>query len=213
MGVSHVTRFGAAALLACLSLTVVLHGQHQRRDGLVPEFMILDLNGDGIRLSSVADGVRFSFASGQPPEPTAWTARGSGDAFVVIDQNRDGRITSSEEILGGIFGPPNGFEYLIRVAAGRGAPPPHLETSHPLFRQLVLWTDANHDGQSAEDELQSLQYAGFTAVDLAGVRTVTELPDAGGNVVTRRGRAWRERNGVGIEIVTVRLASAATAGR
>ncbi len=211
-GHNGVHRFGATAIVACLTGLVAVRGQHVRGDGLVPEFMIVDLNGDGIRLSAVADGVRFTFAAGRAPAQTAWIARGAGDAFVVIDQNRDGRITSAGELLGGILGPPNGFEYLARVAAGRGAAPSRLDTTHPLFRQLLLWTDANHDGQSSEDELQSLQYAGFRAFDLARVRTLEQAADAGGNVVTRRGTVVRGCDGRGeVAVVTVRLAGAAVA--
>jgi len=214
MAATQLTRLGASALLSCLATLTLVHGQHQRSDGLVPELMLIDLDANGIRLSSVADGVKFVFAGGRPPEQTAWTLSGAGDAFVVIDQNSDGRITSTQEILGGILGPPNGFEYLSRVTAGLGDPLPRLDKSDPLFQRLVLWTDTNHDGRSAETELQSLQYAGFHELDLAGVAVVNEPPDAAGNLVTRRGRALRGRSGKdAAEVITVRLAGTSIAGR
>jgi hypothetical protein len=214
MANTRLARLGVLGFLASAAALVPVQGQHLRRDGLVPELMLIDLDGNGIRLSSVADGVSFVFAGGRPPEQTAWTLLGSRDAFVAIDQNRDGRIASSEEILGGLLGPPNGFEYLSRVLAGRGDPPPRLELGHPLFRQVVLWTDTNHDGQSQEPELQSLEYAGFVSVDLSGVGLVNEPPDAAGNVVTRRGKAMRgQPGGNAAEVITVRLAGTSSAGQ
>jgi hypothetical protein len=193
--------------LLWLAATILVRGQHLRYDGLLPEFMLIDLDGNGIHFTSADDGVRFTFAEGRSPEQTAWTLRGAGDAFVAIDRDRNGRITSADELLGGKVGPPNGFEYLSRVMAGPGrGSPPRLDRSDPVFRQLVLWTDIDHDGQSAEGELQSLEYAGFVAIDLAGVAVVNDPPDAAGNVVTRRGRAMRGPNGLNpAELITVRL--------
>lgn len=207
-------RLRAQALmwLLWLAATALLHGQHRRYDGLIPEFMLVDLDGNGVHLTSANEGVRFTFVDGHPPEQTAWTSRGSADAFVAIDRDRNGRITSADELLGGKMGPPNGFDYLSRVLAGpRRNVPPQVDKSDPVFRQLVLWTDVNHDGQSAEAELQSLEYAGFVSIDLAGVAVLDGLSDASGNVMTRRGKAMRGLDGRDIaELITVRLSGGKT---
>lgn len=103
----------AALLTLALTHVSALEAiQHARPDGLEPELLVIDLDGDGIQLSSFDSGVSFVFAPPSQPVKTSWTAAGSADAFIGIDGNRDGRITSVRELLGGLLGPPNGLAYL-----------------------------------------------------------------------------------------------------
>ncbi len=185
---------------------MVAHAQHQRSDGLIPELMLVDLDGNGIELSSAADGVRFAFVTGTSVQ-TAWTLKGSRDSFIVIDRNGDGKIVSVAEIPGGILGPPNGFEYLRAVAFGQsGGSGGRIEKSNLLFSRLLVWTDADHDGLSSEDELQSLEYAGFDAIELPVSESQRPTPDKHGNVTTASGRATRAvPGGRSVNVVTVRF--------
>ena len=81
-----------------------------------------------------------------------------------------------------------------------------------VFSRLIVWTDSNHDGQTAEEELQSLAYAGFTAIDLAGIVRL-ERTDTSGNVTTARSVARRPPGSPtqSVELITVRLAGPAAA--
>jgi hypothetical protein len=193
-------------LVTWLAAAVAVAGQHPRGDGLVPELMLIDLDGDGIRLTSAAEGVRFTFAAGGRPEQTGWTERGSRDSFIVIDQNRDGHITSAAEIIGGILGPPNGFEFLRAMAFGRSiGSGGTVAKSHSFFSQLLVWTDADRDGVSSENELQSLEYAGFDAIELPA-EPQRPISDRHGNVITARGRAiGTAPGGRSVAVVTVKL--------
>jgi hypothetical protein len=201
-----------------------LFAQHLRgQDGLEPELVVIDLNGDGIRLTTVAEGVRFPFVRDGMPEATAWTMRGSDDAFLGIDMDRNGRLASAHELLGGILGPPNGLEYLTLLdgrnfGAARGAariPADGVcDERDDVFGRLIVWTDSNHDGQSAEEELQSLVYAGFASIDLAGIVRMNRT-DTGGNVTTARTVARRKSgsSSPNVELITVRLAGTASPSR
>ncbi len=149
----------------------------------VPEPLILDVSGNGLSLTSAQDGVRFDLDADGKPEQTAWTARGSDDAFLVTDQNHNGWIDNGHELLGGgRIGPP-GFVALREEFDSRsGELDGGLTVKDQGFSRLLLWTDANHNGRSEEDELESLGHAGVTSIAL-GYRGVDE-PDAHGNMRT-----------------------------
>ena len=52
------------------------------------------MNGDGIVLTSQADGVIFDPVGTGKPEQIGWTVKGSDDAFLVRDNNENGRVDS-----------------------------------------------------------------------------------------------------------------------
>jgi hypothetical protein len=183
----------------------------------VAEPLVIDVNGDGLSLSSSADGVQFDLDGSQVTRQTAWTRAGSDDAFLAIDENRDGRITSGRELIAGLTGPPNAFSYLAALdgfatpadleSARNRVPDGKIDVHDAIFKRLVLWTDRNHNGISEEDELESLEYAGFETVYLGyeGVSTW----DPFGNMIRYRGRvAKRNSGGVPVlrEASTVRFA-------
>lgn len=126
----------------------------------------VDLDGDGVA------------------ERVAWTAAGSDDAFLAIDENHNGRIDGGHELLGAWrSGPPNGFAALAATAAyprGATVEPGFVTPRDAIFKRLILWADADHDGVSDEDEMMSLTYAGFTKLFL-GYQAVG-APDRVGNL-------------------------------
>jgi len=76
--------------------------------------LMVDLGGDGLALVDLAASpVRFDTLALGLPFPTAWlqtTAQGTAtnDAFVVVDRNGDGQITSISEMLSEYFGSSDG---------------------------------------------------------------------------------------------------------
>ena len=75
---------------------------------------MVDLGGDGLALVDLAASpVRFDTLALGLPFPTAWLqtkAQGTAtnDAFVVVDRNGDGQITSISEMLSEYFGSSDG---------------------------------------------------------------------------------------------------------
>ena len=178
--------------------------------------VILDVADDGYHLTSVADGVRFDLNSDGIVEQLAWTSRASDDAFLAIDENRNGRIDDGSELIGGPLGPPNGIYALsafdgfataadLSRAANRHADG-HIDPSDEIFRRLLLWTDSNHNGISEEPELESVAHAGFVKIYLR--ITVISQFDSYGNLFYSEGAASL-RNSYGVEVnrrmTTVRL--------
>jgi hypothetical protein len=166
-----------------------------------------DRGRDAYRLTDASHGVRFDIDGDGTPEQIAWTARGSGLAFLAIDRNGNGVIDSGAELFGNhtLPGVNNGFKALLQMTTvgERGG----LDAGDPLWSKLLLWADDNHDGVSQDTELQSasmvltqigLGYsirlkadpAGQAILDSTGRQILDIKTDSFGNVFKYQG--WAE---------------------
>lgn len=107
-----------------------------------------------------------------------------GEGFLLArDSNRDGLITSGEELFGNASllasgrKAENGFEALRRWDVNRDGVVDRLD---PAYASLVLWNDANGDGKSSASELSSPAQRGILAFHLGYATGKSE--DAHGNV-------------------------------
>ena len=89
---------------------------------------------------------------------TARTRPDSGVAFLTLDRDGDGLITSGRELFGNHTRPesPNGFDALARtaMATNGGVKRASVSSDDPVYAQLLLWTDRNHNGSSEPSELR-----------------------------------------------------------
>src|SRR5262249_32882137 len=130
--------------------------------------LVLDLDGDGVRLSSLDTGVAFDLLGTGEKVQTAWT-RGD-DALLAIDWNKNGVIDGATELFGNAtFGHEHedGFRALAELDLNGDG---RVDAKDPAFAELVVWRDANQDGVSRASELLPLRDAGVRAIDLAPVR-------------------------------------------
>jgi hypothetical protein len=113
--------------------------------------------GTNYRLTSAAEGVVFDINGDGVLERVAWTYAGDDIAFLAIDQDGDGQITSGKELLGNhtVAGASNGFEALqvLNKQLNGGEIAGMIDAETPLFAKLLLWTDRNHNGLSERSEL------------------------------------------------------------
>jgi hypothetical protein len=129
--------------------------------------LVLDLNGDGIALTSPLAGVKFDLLGGGPVQ-TSWI-KGADDALLALDLDDNGRIDGGHELfgeatnLGGYFA-ADGFQALAALDSNKNG---LVEQDDLMFDQLVLWNDRNHDGESQPSELRKLLDAGVTALGLS----------------------------------------------
>jgi hypothetical protein len=109
-------------------------------------------------LTTVADGVRFDIDGDGNAEQVSWTHPSASVAFLAVDRDGDGAITSGKELFGRHTWPgaPNGYAALADMAidSNGGVARGSVSENDPLFARLLLWTDDNHDGVSQKPELR-----------------------------------------------------------
>ena len=140
--------------------------------------IIVDVEGNGFRLTSAEDGVAFDLnGNGVKQGRLAWSSTASDDAWLVLDRNGNGLIDDGSEMFGNFTPQPspragtpkNGFNALAvfdEIAFG-GDGDGWLTKHDRIFRALRLWQDLNHDGISQASELYSLEERGLSSIDLS----------------------------------------------
>ncbi len=156
--------------------------------------IIVDLTGDGFFLTSAANGVKFDIANTGVPIQIAWTAN-ANNAFLVLDRNGNGVINSGAELFGNFTlqpasAHPNGFLALAQYDSnGDGV----IDAKDPIFSQLRLWVDANHDGISQPGELHTLSEMGVFSISLD--YSLSSRTDEFGNVFRYKAKINQGLNG------------------
>lgn len=138
--------------------------------------LIFDLDGNGISLLSVEDGVMFDIDNDGERQQTGWVD--SGDGLLVFDDNGNGRIDNQSELFGNIQNAAykNLAEY---DSNGDGV----MNMDDRVWDKLQMWVDADTDGRTDRGELRSLHSYGISEIDL-GYNTVEEI-NAGSRITAR----------------------------
>lgn len=138
-----------------------------------PTPILVDLAGDGFRLSDATSGVSFDLDGDGTAEQLSWTLSDSDDAWLVLDRNQNGAVDGGAELFGN-YTPqphsdaPNGFVALAvfdRAETG-GNGDGWIGAADQIFTQLRLWRDENHDGESQWGELVGLVDAGVSGISI-----------------------------------------------
>jgi hypothetical protein len=168
--------------------------------------LILDVGHPGYQLTSPQDGVWFDIDADGVPDHVAWTEADSTAMFLAFDRNGNGRIDNGSELFGNSTpGYPdqskptaaNGFEALKMLEGpyyGGGHLDSILDAQDAAFGRLLLWRDANHNGVSEPDELQSAAAAGL--LSLAADYHHSGRHDRYGNEFRQQAFSWWDKNGV-----------------
>ena len=129
--------------------------------------LVLDLDGDGIQLSSLERGTSFDLL-GTGPVQSAWPS--GGDAFLALDWNKNGAIDGAAELFGNVTHGSSfedGFSALSELDANGDG---RIDARDPAFAELLVWKDQNRDGKSTGSELVPLRDAGVRALELHATR-------------------------------------------
>jgi hypothetical protein len=123
--------------------------------------IIIDVDGDGVALTSWQEGVQFNLAPWKGASRRAWTVEGDDDAWLWFDSDGDGKVTDGTELFG--EGTPqeapgpgeerNGFRALDHWDKNADGV---IDAKDKIYSRLGLWTDRDHDGKSSADEIRPL---------------------------------------------------------
>lgn len=69
-----------------------------------PSPIVIDTDGTGFHMTSVADGIMFDFYGDGNPIQIAWTAKGSSTGWLALP--KDGKISSARDLFGSITAQP-----------------------------------------------------------------------------------------------------------
>lgn len=138
--------------------------------------IVIDVSGDGIRLTDAANGVNFDIDGDGTAQRLSWTAAGADDAWVAFDRNGNGIVDNGAELFGNLtpqtVPPPgeerNGFRALAEYdkPANGGNADGNITNADSIFALLRLWQDTNHNGISEHLELKTLAQLGITTLEL-----------------------------------------------
>ncbi len=131
--------------------------------------IIVNLEKGDYRLTGSNAPVLFDMSGNGHPRPMGWTAAGADEAFLWLDRNHNGKVTSGDELFGN-FTPlqngqlaKNGFEALRELDTnGDGV----IDERDPIWSRLMLWRDLNHNGISEPNEIQPISGSAVTSIDL-----------------------------------------------
>ncbi|KAA0682493.1 hypothetical protein DS843_07845 [Roseomonas genomospecies 6] len=139
--------------------------------------IVLDMTGDGLALRALADGVLFDVSGDGVADRTGWI--GKGNALLVRDDNRNGRIDDARELVSEHFGAgPNGGGFNSSLDALASLDTNHdgrLDAADEGFATLQVWQDADGDGVSQPGELRTLTEAGILSIATSATPTDTTL--------------------------------------
>jgi Ca2+-binding RTX toxin-like protein len=157
--------------------------------------LVLDLNGDGVKLTSFSDApVLFDINhDGGSKELTGWVS--AQDGIVVYDLNGNGKIDDISETMSEYFNGAvgtggnagvkpfsNGFAALKSLDSNGNN---LFDAGDAAWNNVKVWVDANHDGVTDAGELKTLASLGISSINLAS--TTQSGLVSGGNEILASG--------------------------
>lgn len=135
--------------------------------------LVFDLDGNGVTLSSVENGIYFDMDADGTRDKTAWVS--GGDALLALDRNGNGRIDDGSELFGEQNGARDGFAELARFDQdGNGV----IDANDNIFNSLILLR--------ADGGMSRLRDEGITAIKLdiaIGLKAPAEQQRLDGGVI------------------------------
>lgn len=141
------------------------------------EPIIVSLRDGRYELTDTAGGVWFDLSADGKLQRLPWTARGSDDAFLVLDRNSNGVIDNGTELFSHVSPQPppgegevpHGFRALavFDQAINGGNSDGQITSDDLIYPHLRLWHDIDHNGETNAGELLTLAGVGLQSVSLA----------------------------------------------
>jgi T1SS-143 domain-containing protein len=116
--------------------------------------IILDLDHNGIALTTLEHGVSFDINADGHQDKIAWTA--GTDGILAYDVDGNGKIDNGSEIFSPHFAGGNYVDGLQALATLDSNHDGKIDANDEAFSKLTIWQDLNHNGISDAGELSSL---------------------------------------------------------
>ncbi|MEM9309679.1 MAG: calcium-binding protein [Pseudomonadota bacterium] len=148
--------------------------------------LVLDLDGDGVELTSLAAAtVYFDVDIDGFKELTGWVS--PDDGLLAMDVDGDGKIDDGSELFGDQTGYAHGFLALAALDENFDGV---LDASDSEYAKLQVWQDLNSDGYSQADELSFLTEIGITSISVNA--TAVNYQVAGNDVLWDASFTWAD---------------------
>ncbi|MBF0272408.1 MAG: cadherin domain-containing protein, partial [Magnetococcales bacterium] len=143
--------------------------------------LVLDLDHNGIQLTSREDGPRFDMNNDGAPDATGWIT--PGDGLLVMDVNGDGRIQGIGELVSEslVSGSSSSLQSLASFDQNHDG---RVDAEDAAFGQLQVWQDVNRDGISDAGELQGLAQLGIVSLGVVQSDPGQGIEMQQGNAIT-----------------------------
>ncbi|MHB1529899.1 MAG: calcium-binding protein [Acidiferrobacteraceae bacterium] len=137
--------------------------------------IVLNLGRGPLRTTSARKGVYFDWTGDGFRVRTGWITGNEG--LLVLDRKGNGAVDGGQECFGNQMKLAKG-----RYAVNGYAALAQYDTNHdgvinardPIYRELRVWVDANHDGVCQPGELETLPQAGVASLSLDDHRVGTQ---------------------------------------
>ena len=148
-------------------------GSSSSGDGDGADPLIFDMDGNGVSLSSCANGVMFDIDNDGKLDQTGWTD--GRDGLLAIDRNGNGKIDSQSELFGNIV--DAAYQHLANHDSNADG---KIDRHDDVWPQLKMWVDRNKDGITDPGELETMGDIRMESINV-NYDTVNEI-NAGSNI-------------------------------
>jgi hypothetical protein len=130
--------------------------------------LALDLNGDGVQTTTLAEGVQFDLLADGSARQVSWLDE--HDGFLARDLNQNGVVDSGAELMGTSTVLKNGqlakdgWQALADLDSNADG---IISIHDEAYLDLKVWVDGNSDGVTQLGEMRSLQDQGIESISLA----------------------------------------------
>ncbi|QFY59410.1 type I secretion C-terminal target domain-containing protein [Rhizobium grahamii] len=135
--------------------------------------IILDLDHNGIALTTLDHGVQFDINADGHKDQIAWTA--GTDGILAYDVDGNGKIDNGTEIFSPHFAGGTYADGLAALATLDSNHDGKIDANDEAFAKLTIWQDLNHNGITDAGELSSLADHSIASISLDAHATDTSI--------------------------------------
>ncbi|WP_189635561.1 VCBS domain-containing protein [Rhizobium grahamii] len=135
--------------------------------------IILDLDHNGVALTTLDQGVQFDINADGHKDQIAWTA--GSDGILAYDVDGNGKIDNGSEIFSPHFAGGSYVDGLAALSTLDSNRDGKIDAADEAFSKLTVWQDLNHNGITDSGELSSLADHSISSISLDANASNSEI--------------------------------------